>query len=451
MSLRNSLVAVAACCLAGSAWCAARPPVDQDGSRISIQREPDLSLTSITIQAQEGRVAWSDVLRGLARAKGFDDDALDGLLPRSSVKLLSFSTAITLAVLDQVLGRGVRLSILPAPQPKAEPHIVITLDRDALLASRRRFKALLRRAFRRALNPFDLRADVPAGLELEDGWDRAPAGKALVIIVHGYQSTPERLDSFLEDVRGLGLPAGVLRYPNDQPVEQTAAMLARELADVSKRQPERAVALVATSMGGLVARAVVEDPKRDPGNVRQLILVGTPNHGSQLAHFGFALELWEHLSVKEKREPVERFYRAVEDGLGEARADLRPGSAFLRALNDRPRNPRVRYSLLLGSGALLPESALELARVSIRRAGERNRFVRFFGAKVDTYLADLDEVVAGKGDGAVAIKRGRLAGVADTVILPFDHLSMLSRLPSAGNRAVKAAVLARLREGPPKH
>ena len=44
------------------------------------------------------------------------------------------------------------------------------------------------------------------------------------------------------------------------------------------------------------------------------------------------------------------------------------------------------------------------------------------GDRLDRYLADLDEVVEGKGDGAVAVKRGRLEGVSDIEVLDFDHL-----------------------------
>jgi len=49
--------------------------------------------------------------------------------------------------------------------------------------------------------------------------------------------------------------------------------------------------------------------------------------------------------------------------------------------------------------------------------------VRFFGSRVDSWLADLDEVIDGRGDGVVALKRGRLKGVKDTVVRHFSHLS----------------------------
>ena len=43
--------------------------------------------------------------------------------------------------------------------------------------------------------------------------------------------------------------------------------------------------------------------------------------------------------------------------------------------------------------------------------------------ELDECLADFEEIVEGKGDG-VAIKRGRLEGVADTHVLPFSHVAV---------------------------
>jgi pimeloyl-ACP methyl ester carboxylesterase len=213
----------------------------------------------------------------------------------------------------------------------------------------------------------------------------------------------------------------VFRYPNDQPVADSAKLLAGELKEFAEDHPGRGVSLVTSSMGGLVARAVIEDPDLDPGNVRQLIMIAPPNHGSALARFGFGLDLWEHVSGRLRKEETRLFYSLVEDGLSEAAADLRPDSPFLRQLNARERNPRVRYTILLGTGGPLRPMELAALRKSVAAAGQRTRWVRFFGARTEQWLEDLDEVVEGKGDGAVSIERGRLEGVKDTVLLKFRH------------------------------
>jgi hypothetical protein len=233
----------------------------------------------------------------------------------------------------------------------------------------------------------------------------------------------------------------MFRYPNDQPIEASARLLAGELNRVVHRQPGRGVSVVATSMGGLVARVVVEDPDLDPGNVRRLIMAGTPNRGSRLAEAAFALELWEHVVRDEDRAPVERFYGAIEDGLGGAYEDLEPGSEFLRRLNARTRNPQVSYTIFLGSGGLLSEGDVEAARRTLARSGDQNRWVRLLGPRLDEVLADLDEVVRGKGDGVVSIERGRLAGVGEVRVLPVDHDSLITRERTPAERDLRRQVI----------
>ncbi|NLX99860.1 MAG: hypothetical protein GXY83_27500 [Rhodopirellula sp.] len=59
-------------------------------------------------------------------------------------------------------------------------------------------------------------------------------------------------------------------------------------------------------------------------------------------------------------------------------------------------------------------------------------------------LADLDEVVERKGDGAVALKRGGLEGVDDTNVYSFGHVEVLPT-PVAGDvKEVHDGVVARL-------
>jgi len=282
------------------------------------------------------------------------------------------------------------------------------------------------------------------GLSLDEGWEKAPKGRRLVILVHGLNSAPEQIDSIIPDLHARKLPVGVFRYPNDQGLDASAALLAGELAKIAASQPERPVSLVTHSMGGLVARAVIEDPGLDPGNVRQLIMAAPPTHGSRLAEFAWALELGEFVADAGRRTLFRNLQARLEDGMGEAGDDLRPDSEVLRRLNARPRSPRVVYSLFLGTKTLLTEKDLKEARKAIALEGEKNRFVRFFGPKLDDLLADLDEVVDGKGDGAVAVKRGKLAGVADFATFPVRHSLAWDDPKDPGSAALRKAVLERL-------
>jgi pimeloyl-ACP methyl ester carboxylesterase len=347
-----------------------------------------------------------------------------------------------MAGLNLVLAPGMTFTVASPDTLRSEPHLVIQMDRAALMASQRRFKAKLRRAWLHWLP-----ANRQYGLSLDPGWERVPEDRNLVVFVHGLDSDPEHCTALFPKLRERGIPCGTMRYPNDQSIADSARLLSRELKRLAKEHPRRGVALVTHSLGGLVARAVIEDAGLDPGNVRQLIMVAPPNHGSALARFGFALDLWEHAADGLRNKDVRRLYDLVEDGMSEAAGDLVPGSALLRELNARPRNPRVRYAVFLGTDGPLREKDLDPLRQAFTKAGPRSRWVRLFGPRVDEWLADLDEVVEGRGDGAVAVNRGRLEGVDDTMMLKFCHWGVLGETREAGMERLHQEILKRLDAG----
>ncbi|HYO25475.1 MAG TPA: hypothetical protein VEQ85_11070, partial [Lacipirellulaceae bacterium] len=140
-----------------------------------------------------------------------------------------------------------------------------------------------------------------------------------------------------------------------------------------------------------------------------------------------------------------RLHDSVVDGLDEASGDLVPGSPFLTRLNARARNPRVRYAIFLGTRTPVWDGAWTTLRWALARAG-RNEQLGALATSVDKVLADMDELVDGKGDGVVAVKRGRLAGVDDVLELPFDHLSATGEPgDDAAVHRVQAELMARLR------
>ncbi len=350
-----------------------------------------------------------------------------------------------------VIGAAVLLALATAPAAQATPPadpaapypapdaVTKALLQPPCEAPRYRVRHWLRE---RMVTPAAL---ARYGLVLADDWQQADADRPVVVVIHGYNSSPEKIRALVERLQDAGYPCGLFAYPNDQPIRHSAQLLSVELGRFAEAYPERRVALVCHSMGGMVARQCIEDRLYNPGNVDRLIMIAPPSQGTLVAHFAIGTDLWEHWLARKEGGPWTRFRDSVVDGLGEAADDLCPDSDFLTELNAAPRNDRVHYSILLGTDAALTEPQLQWMRESICE-----RLARVPGAgdsadKLDALLDDLDELVDGRGDGVVAVKRGRLDGVSDTVILPFGHLSVIG--PPQENdaiRDVQQAVLERL-------
>jgi pimeloyl-ACP methyl ester carboxylesterase len=285
------------------------------------------------------------------------------------------------------------------------------------------------------------------GLQLDGDWQkvaRRSLTRPLIVLVHGFNSTPARNAAVMAPVRAAGFPCGSFSYPNDWELRQSALLLSRQLKDFAAAHPGQKVALVTHSMGGLVARACIEDPSLDPGDVTRLIMIAPPSHGTQLAHLAVATDVWEHWLGRREGSCWIRWRDSIVDGLGEAADDLAPGSPFLTELNARSRNPRVRYSLFLGAGASVSEDEMNWIRTALAKTSGRCPGLRGCTEKFSLAMQDLDEIVDGKGDGVVAIKRGRLAGVDDTIILPFGHLSCTGKADCDAVRQMQHELLDRL-------
>ena len=292
----------------------------------------------------------------------------------------------------------------------------------------------------RVLRPAD---DERFGLTLDEGWQKRDSALPIVVLVHGFNSTPQRNDAVLEPIREAGFPCAGFSYPNDHSLGESAARLSRALKDLAATNAERRVVLVTHSMGGLVARACVEDPALDPGNVSRLIQIAPPTHGTLLAHAAVATDVWEHWLGRNAGGAWTRWRDSVVDGLGEAADDLVPGSQFLTALNARPRNPQVSYSILLGTAATVSEGEMDWLRTAVSKTGGRMPGLRTAPGKPGKILSGMGEMGEGKGDGVVAVKRGRLEGVDDVTVLAFGHLTCTGGECEDGD-CVRREVLARV-------
>jgi pimeloyl-ACP methyl ester carboxylesterase len=409
---------------------------EPESDRFNVTVDAETGISTITLPAENGQVAWSDVIRALARS-GRLDDAVLLALPSGQLDLSDPRGRLGLIALNLVLPPEITVTVLRGDaDTECEPALQITIDEPGLES---RVRNIQKRIRERAADD----AGTEYGLTLDEDWQQFPPDKPLVVLIHGYNSTPASLDELHDAVRAAGHPVGVFAYPNDGPLDESAALLCVELREFAADHPERRIDIVAHSMGGLVARAVIEDPEQDPGNVRRLIMVATPNQGSQLACLPGGLDCVEHIATRPEDGLPGLFRDAAADGFNESCHDMRPGSRFLKDLNARERNRDVQYSLLIGTdGPLTPEALAELRSVLDRAAAENpvaGLLEPRFGPP-----EDLDEVLVDAGDGAVAVKRATLEGVEDTVLLEFSHLTITRASESDNGRALLDAILSRL-------
>jgi pimeloyl-ACP methyl ester carboxylesterase len=287
----------------------------------------------------------------------------------------------------------------------------------------------------------------PQAMAPDDGWHgihrrdqgTAPAAPP-VLLIHGLDEPGDIWDDLAPALAAAGMAVWEFRYPNDQDIARSVAYLAEKWPQLPSGQP---LALIGHSMGGLVAREFVSHwrhPVETPplvggAPVGGVILVGTPNQGSEWARLRTWLEWRDHFASERPRQldPL----AGLRDGLGEAKIDLLPGSDFLNALNARPWPPGVPLAII--AGRLIEPAADRLA--DPKSAAGAAGATEFF-AGLEDWNVDMSATL---GDGLVSLESARLAAI-EPLVVTGSHRGMIRR-PRAGDEEPPAIapILAILR------
>jgi pimeloyl-ACP methyl ester carboxylesterase len=279
-------------------------------------------------------------------------------------------------------------------------------DTDIRDESRREHRRFIRWVFGKVTGE----AIAPIAPELVLPAERG-AREPLIVLVHGLGGGADTWESmraaFTKNAPELAIAE--FRYDSRQPIADSARQLSEKLA----AQAGIPIYLVAHSLGGLVARDCVEDPGLDPGNVRSLVLLGVPNGGARMAQLHAAFDLVELVASRPASMSTAAALarEAARRVLADARDDISPDSQLLKDLASRPRNPRVEYHAVAGTGAPLNSEATELIRLGAERAIAKLPESSPVSTKVRELVSDLTELERGSGDGIVATSRARLDGV----------------------------------------
>ncbi|MEJ2109667.1 MAG: alpha/beta fold hydrolase [Acidobacteriota bacterium] len=259
-----------------------------------------------------------------------------------------------------------------------------------------------------------------------------------IILVHGLDDPGKVWMNLSPELASHGFRFWIFSYPDDQPIAESAQFFFREIRSL-KGNGVSSVAVIAHSMGGLVAREMLTNPAiqyedaADEGRapvVSTLIMIGTPNHGAELAPLRLFTEFRDQLASMLEGDYV--WIEGSADGAGEAGIDLEPGSLFLEELNGRPHPENLDMFVIAGvmnpSAAGRIDQAVErLAETLPESASESLSFLGNY----------LSIVVQGQGDGLVSVDSARLDGYP-LQIVEGTHLSIIRNISNHSERVPPA-------------
>jgi pimeloyl-ACP methyl ester carboxylesterase len=248
-------------------------------------------------------------------------------------------------------------------------------------------------------------------------------GAPRVLLVHGLDEPGGIWDDLVPVLADADYDVWEFRYPNDQALDQSADLLAKFWPTIEGAAP---IVLIGHSMGGLVIRDFVtrwrhpvdSAPKVTGIPVQGVILVGTPNQGSDWARLRVWLEIRDSFAtVLERRFSL---FAGLRDGTGAAKIDLRPGSDFLEALNARPWPEPIPLGVI---GGVLIETEGNL--VSAFESLGRELGAEISTDALETWWSDLGE---GVGDGVVPVESLTLEHMPPPILLRASHRGLLARM-----------------------
>lgn len=164
----------------------------------------------------------------------------------------------------------------------------------------------------------------------------AEANGEYVVMLHGIFRTSahmQPLADYLQDAgyEVLNLDYPSTHYPLDQLIDKTAQMIDTHVTDKTRK-----VHFVGYSMGGLLVRGIVA--KHRPEHMGRVVLLGTPNRGSEVADFlknnlfykSFYGPAGQELGTKDSEQLQEVFGKVdYELGIIAGNFSIDPFSSFL--------------------------------------------------------------------------------------------------------------------------
>ncbi len=177
-----------------------------------------------------------------------------------------------------------------------------------------------------------------------------------IVLLHGWRSNGNIWvddNNIIDLLKGDGYDPWVMEYPNMDYIEHSSAGLDKVIDYVLLHSDSSKVDIMAHSMGGLIARSYSVDMAEDlegnsilyGDNIRNLVMLGTPNQGSPFAILSMLLEYADIDIGKSSKSTVKN--KGITD-ISPATFQICEGSAFLSALNSKSINSNINHMVIMG-------------------------------------------------------------------------------------------------------
>jgi pimeloyl-ACP methyl ester carboxylesterase len=362
-----------------------------------------------------GEVRVAEIISRLARAS---DAALKRPGADLTLSTQGLARALTKTLLSESLGPEVAITFRPG-------SMVMTIDERILMAENRE-------EWQRRLSQLAARAQEAArrrqfyGMHALKSYRPNNPSRTTVCLVHGLNSSSHGFVHMIPWLEEAGYGIVVYDYPFNRSIAESCQGFARDWgafrADAKDALPW---SIVSHSMGGLLARSLVESEAAPAQGVRSLILIAPVNQGSQLAKVQTLIQFMNGVQAINGKNTTTAMMN-LSDGLGQAALDMLPGSPLLKEMNRRSRRQDLPYHIVAGDrGFLTPVGRAQIeGRIDLvtHNAGILGRLTQ----AATTDLPDLlDELTDGTGDGCMSVERTRLEGVADHVTIHANHAELI--------------------------
>ncbi len=398
----------------------------------------DASIKTIHLPMSGNDVDLGPLLAAVVDPIGLDGDAIGALIDaKANVK--KTAGRVTLKAIELATKKAITFEVT---QAEGKQVMAIRIDRAAM----RRRKSFIRSKIVRMIQAwfpgaaakakayYGLHVWQPDGKRLPISETKLKA-KHVVLLVHGLDEPGDIFDVAGPHLVKAEYTAVQFFYPNDQRIVKSARSLHKHMGMLREAGVEE-VSIVAHSMGGLVSREMLTHPDFYGGqgkgheklpHIKRLIMVGTPNQGSNLAKLRSFAEVRETAVRLFSRDRM--LFGGFFDGAGEAGDDLLPESEFLQRLNARPHADDVEYTVLAALASPVTNEGIENLKKKLHdKIGDTHP------EQIEKSAAALSKLIEGIGDGAVPLESTMLKGFSDHVIVQGNHATMLDKLPAEGEK-----------------